>query len=289
MAHDEPAFDLHCHTTYSDGLADPFDLARIAWASGVQGVAVTDHDTVAHFGAAADACATFGLAWIPAVELSAEVPPPPGVGGPPRSVHLLGYWIEDGDNPLTRELERLRRARRDRALAMIAAVNAAGAGIDAQAVLAAAGDASVGRPHVARAMVAAGVVATPGQAFAEWLGEDRPAYVAKGALDPVRAVQLIRSAGGAAVLAHPTWGGVDRGVLDAMCSAGLAGIESPKAAYDADAAMTWHRVAAARDLVLTHGTDFHGTAGSPTVGTDRCSVGSVEELGSRAGGEPSQW
>lgn len=283
------AFDLHCHTTFSDGLADPFDVARLAWAAGLDGLAVSDHDTVAHFDQSAQACATFGLAWIPAVELSAEVDPPPGVDGPPRSVHLLGYWVDADDNPLTRELDRLRTARRDRALAMLDKLNAHGADIDAAAVVAAAGPASVGRPHVARAMVAAGVVASTGQAFDEWLGEDRPAYVPKGALDPVRAVELIRSAGGAAVLAHPTWGGVGQATLEAMCTAGLAGIESPRAAYDPEGAVTWHRMAAARDLVVTFGSDFHGTAQSAIMGTDQTRTQSVEELGSRAGGELSQW
>ena len=281
--------DMHSHSTYSDGLADPFDVARLAWAAGLDGLALSDHDTVAHFGQAAEACATFGLRWIPAVELSAEVPPAPGVGGPPRSVHLLGYWIRDTDNPLTRELDRLRTARRDRAAAMLAKVNAHGADIDIDAVIATAGVASVGRPHVARAMVAAGVVETTGQAFRDWLGEDGPAYVPKGALDPVRAVELIRSAGGAAVLAHPTWGGISRPLLEAMCTAGLAGIESPKPAHDPGGAVTWHRMAAARDLVITHGSDFHGTAQSAIMGHDVTRTQSVDELGLRAGGELSQW
>ncbi len=281
--------DLHSHTTYSDGLAGPHDLARMAWADGLTGLAVSDHDTMDHFEESAAACATFGLRWVPAVELSAEVAAPPGTSAPPRSVHLLGYFVDDGDNPLTRELARLGTARRDRAVAMMRLVNAAGADIDVARVLQQADGASLGRPHVARAMVEAGVVATTGQAFAEWLGEGCPAYVPKGALDPVSAVQLIRSAGGAAVLAHPTWGGVDRQTLDAMCTAGLAGIESPNAAYDPQSTVTWHRVAASRGLVTTYGSDFHGASGSATLGTRHTPVLSVEDLGSRAGGELSQW
>ncbi|MGI9017404.1 MAG: PHP domain-containing protein [Euzebya sp.] len=281
--------DMHCHTTYSDGRAGPFDLARMAWASGLEGLAISDHDTVDHFAEAQEACETFGMEWIPAVELSAESPPPVGVPGPPRSVHLLGYWIDEGDNPLTRELARLRTARRDRALAMIAKVNDQGGTVDAEAMLVGAGSASIGRPHVARAMVQAGIVGTIGQAFAEWLGEGCPAYVPKGALSPVQSVELIRSAGGAAVLAHPTWGGVDHHTLAAMCTAGLAGIESPRESYEPDAARTWHRVAAARGLVVTRGSDFHGEAQSATMGTDCTHDLVVAELRSRAGGELSQW
>lgn len=281
--------DLHCHTTYSDGRAGPFDLARMAWADGLTGLAVSDHDTTTHFAEAAAACATFGLRWIPAVELSAEVPALPGTDQPPRSVHLLGYFIEDGDNPLTTELTRLRTARQDRALAMVDRLNDCGVPMDPDLVWAQAAGASIGRPHVARAMVVAGVVDTPGQAFARWLGEGCPAYVPKGAPGPVRAVELIRSAGGAAVLAHPTWGGVDRATLDAMCTAGLVGVESPREQYEPDAAAAWHRVAAARRLVLTRGSDFHGEAQSATMGSHSTTEELVEQLHSRARGEVRQW
>lgn len=281
--------DLHCHTTYSDGLAGPFDLARMAWADGLAGLAISDHDTTAHFAESSAACATFGLQWVPAVELSAEVPGLLGTDAPPRSVHLLGYFIDDHDNPLTRELLRLGTARHDRAMAMVAKLNGCGADLDRELVLAHADGASIGRPHVARAMVSAGLVATSAQAFKEWLGEGCPAYVPKGALGPVRAVELIRSAGGAAVLAHPTWGGVDAPTLDAMCSAGLAGIESPREEYDLDAARAWHRVADARGLLRTCGSDFHGEAQSATMGSHSTSAHTLDELRSRAGGEVSQW
>lgn len=281
--------DLHCHTTYSDGLAGPYDLARIAWADGALGLGISDHDTTAHFEESAAACATFGLQWVPAVELSAEVPAPLGSDAPPRSVHVLGYWVEDGDNPLTRELARLATARRDRAMGMVAKLNALGAAVDPERVLAEAAGGPVGRPHVARAMVAAGVVPTTGRAFADWLGEGRPAYVPKGAIGPVRAVELIRAAGGAAVLAHPTWGGVDAPTLDAMCSAGLAGVEAPRQEYEPEAAKTWHGVALARGLLLTCGSDFHGAAESATMGCHRTPVRMADELRSRAGGEVRQW
>ncbi|WP_370327664.1 PHP domain-containing protein [Euzebya sp.] len=283
------AADLHCHTTYSDGHAGPYDLARMAWASGLEALAITDHDTVDHFDESAEACATFGLTWIPGIELSAEVPPPAGVEGPARSVHLIGLFVSDADPSLRRELDRLRTARRDRALAMVAKVNDMGGAIDPEQLLVTAGAAPLGRPHVARAMVEAGLVPTVGRAFADYLGEGGPAYVPKGALGPVRAVELIRGAGGAAVLAHPTWGGVDQALLDAMCTAGLAGIESPREAYEPDAARVWHRVATRRDLVVTRGTDFHGAAQSATMGADCSQDDVVDELRSRAGGEVSQW
>jgi predicted metal-dependent phosphoesterase TrpH len=286
---DAMGIDLHSHTRYSDGRAGPFDLARMAWAGGLDGLAISDHDTVAHFEESQAACATFGLQWVPAVELSAEVPSPQGVPGPPRSVHLLGYWITDADTPLTIELRRLRTARRDRALAMIAKINDLGATLDTEGFMTTWGTASIGRPHVARAMVAAGVVDTVQQAFADWLGEGKPGYVPKGALGPVGAVQLIRDAGGAAVLAHPTWGGVDGSMLDAMCTAGLAGIESPRQAYEPEAAERWQRVAERRGLLLTCGSDFHGEAQSATMGTFHTDDSMVQKLRSRAKGEVSQW
>ncbi|AXV05827.1 putative metal-dependent phosphoesterase [Euzebya pacifica] len=282
------AFDLHSHTTYSDGHAGPFDLARMAWASGLEGLAVSDHDTTAHFEEAAEACATFGLSWVPAVELSAEVAALPGAGGSPRSVHLLAYFV-DAEGPLSRELERLQAARRDRALAMVAALNAHGADIDPSPLLEMGDSVSLGRPHVARLMVRAGLVPTTGQAFVQWLGEGCPAYVPKGALDPVRCVELVRASGGAAVLAHPTWGGVDRGLLDAMCTAGLAGIESPRDQYEPDAARAWRRIAAQRGLVVTHGSDFHGEAQSASMGSISTPVPMVEALRTRAEGEVRTW
>ena len=281
--------DLHSHTTYSDGRAGPYDLARMAWASGLTGLAITDHDTLAHFDETSEACRTFGIEWIPGVELSAEVPQAPGVPGPPASVHVLGLWVRDDDNPLTVELARLRTARVDRAMAMVERVNALGGQVDVDRMLEDADGASLGRPHVARAMVAAGVVPTVGQAFKQYLREDGPAYVPKGAIGPVRAVELIRAAGGAAVLAHPTWGGVDRQMLDAMCTAGLAGVESPRQAYEPDAADMWARTAAARDLILTTSSDFHGEAELASMGDYSTRDVMVSALQHRAGGELSQW
>lgn len=281
-------YDLHCHTTYSDGRAGPFDLARMAWAAGLSGLAVSDHDTTAHFEESAEACATFGLRWVPAVELSAEVPAAPGHGDTPRSVHLLGYWVDPG-GAFGAELDRLGTARLDRALAMVEALNGHGAGIDPDRLRVMAGSTTIGRPHVARLMVDAGVVPTTGQAFAKWLGEGCPAYVPKGALDPVQCVELIRAAGGAAVLAHPTWGGIDRATLDAMCTAGLAGVESPRDAYEPDAARAWRAIAANRGLVVTRGTDFHGEAQSATMGSLSTPIDTVDALRARAGGEVSQW
>lgn len=280
-------FDMHTHSTWSDGLAGPHDLARMAWAAGLDGLAVSDHDTTAHFEQARDACMTYGLAFVPAVELSCEVAPTRDRGEHPRSVHLLALWVDEG--PLATELDRLRRARTNRALAMVARLNEHGADLDPAPLRDVADRVSLGRPHVARLMVDAGLVATHGQAFDEWLGEGRPAYVPKGALDPVAGVRLIRQAGGAAVLAHPTWGGVDAGLLDAMCTAGLAAIESPREQWEPDAARAWRRVAAQHGLLVTAGTDFHGEAQSATLGSVNTPAHVVEALHARAGGEISQW
>lgn len=283
--------DLHSHTIHSDGLASPLDLARMSWAGGLTGLAVSDHDTTAHFEETEAACAIFGLEWVPAVELSAEVPAAHGELGEaaPRSVHLLGLWI-DGDEPLLRaELARLEDARRTRALRMVARLNDHGAGIDPERVMALAGAAPATRPHVARVMVEAGLVATTGQAFAEWIAEGRPAYVPKGALDPVECVRLIRSAGGAAVLAHPTWGGVDHALLDRMCTAGLAGIEEPSDTFEPHAARRWRALAASRGLLLTRGSDYHGPGRSVTPIVEGTPVRTAEALHRRAEGDISSW
>ena len=274
-------YDLHTHSLHSDGRSSAIDLARMAWAGGLTGLAVTDHDTVDHFDEARQACAVFGLDWIPGLELSTE--------RGTTSVHLLGLWVEPDDRGLRHELRRLRGERERRARVMVDRLRGFGAALTWQDVAARAGSAPVGRPHLAAAMVQAGVVPTPGRAFSDWIGENGPAYEPKRALDPVAGVALIRAAGGVAVLAHPSWGGVDMPLLDALVTAGLGGLEAGRGYDPEETDRYWHRAAAVRDLLVVTGTDFHGAPQSLTIGDRTTPEALVEGLRARVGREVSRW
>lgn len=277
--------DLHTHTVFSDGTTTPTQNAALAAAGGLTGVAVTDHDTVGGWEEAADACASHGLAFVPGIELSTEA------GG--RSVHLLGYWCDPGDQELVAECERLRGQRARRAERMLEALAALGVTCSLERVLAHAGGAPIGRPHIAAAMVDAGGVPDVRTAFDDYIGDGGPAYVVKHALSPVDGVRLIRAAGGAAVIAHP--GLEDRdapttpGLVAELAAVGLAGVEADHAGHDAGTAAFWRAFARERDLLVTGSSDFHGDRLHARIGERGTPVGTVEALRMRCGApEPKE-
>jgi len=187
--------DLHTHSLRSDGTTTPAQNAALAAEQGLPGVALTDHDTMDGWVEAAEACAKHGLRFVPGVELSTEL------AG--RSVHLLGYYVDPDYAPLVDECDRLRNERERRAHAMVAKLNSLGLDVTFDDVAARAGNAPIGRPHIAAAMVAAGYVEDLDGAFDGFIEDGGPAYVPKHALAPEDGVRLIRAAGGVAVLAHP--------------------------------------------------------------------------------------
>lgn len=268
--------DLHSHTVFSDGLTTPAQNARLASAAGLAGLAITDHDTVEHFDAAQAACHEEGLEWVPGLELSCE--------RDGFSVHLLALWVDPGDHALTTELARLRGERERRIKAMIGHLAEAGIVIAFEDVVARAGGAPLGRPHLAAALVASGTVADHDEAFAQWLGDGAAAYEPKRALTPERGVALIRQAGGVAVLAHPGLSdraAVDLQLLEALAAAGLAGVEADHPGHEFDEVTRWTAAARERGLVVTGGSDFHGTPGGVHVGACSTSLRSFEALTAR--------
>lgn len=292
-------YDLHTHTVHSDGRTTPSENARMAAAAGLRGLAVTDHDTVAGWGEAARACAAHGLDFVPGIELSTE---DPLAGG--HSVHLLGYFVDGVNDELAAECERLCAERDTRAERILARLAEHGVDVPLEAVKAFAGDAPVGRPHIAEALVEAGVVADTRAAFDSWLAEGRPAYVGKHAVSPERGVALIRAAGGAAVLAHP---GLDRAVtddtgdpghagsvgadrvpvdgldlLDRLVGAGLAGVEADHSGHDGNMRRVWSAAAAARGLLVTGSSDFHARYAEERIGSDTTPTAVVDALRERA-------
>ena len=247
--------DLHTHSDVSDGTDPPDVLVRRAAAAGLDVVALTDHDTYDGWRAAFAAAGPAGITVVGGVEMSATFD---GAG-----VHVLGYLPDPAYRPLSDELARIRVERTGRVDAMVGRLAALGVPISRDDVRTVAGNAStLGRPHIADALVALGHARDRGDVFNRWLAEGGPAFVRKYAPSAHAAIALIRAAGGVAVLAHP-WGRGSRRVLGAeaiesLAAAGLAGLEVDHEDHDTAARRTLRGVAADLGLLVTGSSDHHG-------------------------------
>lgn len=244
------AIDLHTHSTASDGMLAPARLVALAVERGLRVLALTDHDTVAGVAEASAAAEAAGIRFIPGVELSTHVEA--------GEVHMLGYFIDPTNRTLLDALARFREAREGRAEAIVARLCAAGAPIRLERVLEFAAGGSIGRPHVARALVEAGHATSIGDAFDRWLVRGRPGYVERFKLTPADAVRLIREVRGVPVLAHPHSADNLPGLLPELLDAGLAGLECYYGDYDDHRRAEYLALARRHNLVPTGGTDFHG-------------------------------
>ncbi|MDQ7805252.1 PHP domain-containing protein [Amycolatopsis sp. A133] len=247
--------DLHTHSTASDGTTPPAEIPLLAAKAGLDVVALTDHDTFAGLAEAGRAAADAGIELVPGVEISCRLDD--------AEVHLLGYFVDPADGPLAAELELIRTDRTRRAVRMVERCRELGAPITLDEVRAIAAGAPLGRPHVAAALVAAGVVADARAAFTDdWLGDGGRADVPKHVLPTAEAIALVRGAGGAAVLAHPRSekrrAEVSDPQLAALAGAGLAGIEAGHPEQPAEVAQRLWAVAAGLGLLTTGSSDFHG-------------------------------
>jgi predicted metal-dependent phosphoesterase TrpH len=267
--------DLHVHSNASDGTDDPAEVMRRAAAAGLDVVALTDHDTQAGL-AAARAALPDGLTLVPGMELSCQLDLVPPGGRPPqtpatRSVHLLAYLFDEEDPDLRAETAQIRDDRTYRARAMVDKMRDLGADVTWEQVAAIAGDAVVGRPHLARALAAAGAVATPADAFtADWIADGGRAFVDRYAPGLARAVGLVRAAGGVPVLAHPRSPGyeIPDEVIVALADAGLGGIEVFHFDHDESQRARLAELARSLNLIMTGGSDDHGSyhPGGPPPG-----------------------
>jgi predicted metal-dependent phosphoesterase TrpH len=270
-------YDLHTHSTFSDGTATPAENVRLAIERGLEGLAVTDHDTS---DGVPEARAEAGddLRIVPGLELSAE--------HDGASLHVLGYWV-DLDHPgLRDELRRLHDTRFRRGELIVEKLQALGYDLSFEQVRAIAGDDLIARPHIAQAMVEAGIVATEKEAFDRYISDDGPAYVPKHALAPVDALALIRDAGGACVLAHPgMWRGseaVPEELIEAMADGGMAGLEVDHPDHDEAQRVHYGSIAARLGLVRTGASDCHGARYDFRLGSETTPAELVDELRSRA-------
>lgn len=254
-------FDLHTHSTESDGTQPPADVVRAAARAGLDGLALTDHDTSSGWAEAAEAALAEGITLVPGMEMSC-------MAADGTSVHLLSYLHDPADPTLLRELGAARSARLTRAQEMAARL-AEDYPITWEIVQAhAAEGATIGRPHLADALVSLGVVPDRSAAFARILTGRSKYYVPHHAPDPAEAVALVRAAGGVPVFAHPR--AVQRGrvvgveVIESMVEAGLAGLEVDHR-DNPEQERTWLRALAERHgLFVTGSSDYHG-AGKPNL------------------------
>jgi 3',5'-nucleoside bisphosphate phosphatase len=249
--------DLHTHSDRSDGTESPTELVRRAERQGIDVLGLTDHDTVEGWDEAAAAAASTGVTLVRGIEVSCRFS---GYG-----VHLLAYLPDPTYPPLAAELQRILDGRNSRLPATLETLRGLGIDIDVHDVRKVAGKtAAMGRPHVADALVALGVVADRSQAFNRYLGPRGPAYVNRYAADLVMMIDLVTAAGGVSVIAHP-WASrhnhdaLGPAGLAALKDAGLAGVEVDHQDHDEPTRERLRAVARDLDLVVTGSSDYHGT------------------------------
>ena len=249
--------DLHMHSTASDGSRAPADVVRAAKTVGLCAIALTDHDTVAGLDEAQATGAELGVRIVSGVELSA-------VEGDAET-HVLGLHLRD-PFVIQRELAALRDMRERRGQQIVEKLIALGVQVTFDDVLTQAGGGAVGRPHVARALVADGWATDVRDAFDRYLGAGKPAYVAKDQLGMPEAIRIIHSAGGLAVLAHPGAAGT-RERLAALAALGLDGVEVRHPGHSPSDTSRLHALSSQLGLVMSGGSDWHGAGEGPrTIG-----------------------
>ena len=270
--------DLHLHSAYSDGTQAPADVRAAAPAPGVRPAALPDHDTTSGGAEAAEAAASLGMTFLPGMELSAR--------HEWRSVHVLAYLPDPDDPELRAMTDRIRSSRLDRARLMADRI---GRDYDLvwDDIVAQTGDgATVGRPHIADALVARGFVRDRAEAFSGILSPRGDYYVALYAPDPVTAVELVVAAGGVAVIAHPAGraGLLPLPLLERMLAAGLAGFELGHRENVEPGLRTLRRLSSERDLIVTGSSDYHGLGKPNQPGENTTSDDMVERIVARATG-----
>ena len=254
--------DLHLHTLASDGRLSPTELIQLVAKQGLETISITDHDSTEGLAEAYKAAKEFPyMRIIPGIEMSADIPG--------DEVHVLGYFLDYHDVEFQEMLTELRRGRVGRAQVMVEKLVALGKPVEWERVLHFAGDGTVGRPHIALAMVEAGYFKEPKEAFEEYLGNDGLAYYDRPKLNPTESVAMIRKVGGVPVLAHPTFMNDMEAGIASLKKEGLVGMEVYYAQYDDDTVRHLARLAREYDLIPCGGSDYHGlgNTGEPLPGT----------------------
>jgi predicted metal-dependent phosphoesterase TrpH len=272
--------DLHTHSSVSDGTQPPADVVRRAREAGVGVLGLTDHDTAGGHEEAVRALPP-GMTLVRGMELSCRLRD--------HSLHLLAYLFDAGEPELAAERERIRDDRAHRARGMVERLGELGTPVTWELVRRITGESVPGRPHIARAMVEAGVVSSVEEAFTPaWIGPGGRAYVDRYALDPVRAIRLVRGAGGVPVLAHPRAARRGYSVSDediaALAGAGLGGIEADHPDHAAADRAALRGLAGELRMFVTGASDDHGELTGHRLGAESTSAEAYEALRSQATG-----
>ncbi len=265
--------DLHIHSTASDGKLSPAALMQKAAEIGLKYVALTDHDSIAGITPAIAAAKAYpGLTFIPGVEISTDLPD--------GEAHILGYFMDYTSPEFERQLEKFRDSRIGRGQRMVEKLAGLGLKIDWARVQEIAGDGSIGRPHVAQAMMEKGYVKTFEEAFDIYIGHGRPAYVEREKMLPQEAVALIIRAKGIPALAHPFTVKDPPAIVKSLKPAGLAGIEAYYKDNTTAATKATLQMAQHYGLIATGGTDYHGigNSGEVMMGSTDVPLSAAEQL-----------
>jgi predicted metal-dependent phosphoesterase TrpH len=274
-----PGYDLHTHSDRSDGTLPPAEVMTLAAQRDLVGVALTDHDTFDGLEEAAAKADELGLELVPGIEFSAEYDD--------ASLHILGYWVDPDDAAIEAELLRLTATRFRRGEMIVEKLRELGFDITIERVLELAGGDAIARPHIAEAMVEAGIVEDEKEAFERYISDEGAAYVPKHALPPMEALRLIGEAGGVCVLAHPgMWRGNDSvpdELIERMAAGGMVGLEVRHPDHDDEMRARYAAIAERLGLVGTAASDCHGGRYGFRMGAERTDAETFAELKRRAG------
>jgi len=241
--------DLHLHTTFSDGALSPHELIDRARQAGLTTIAITDHDHTGAIDEAVELGVHAGIEVIPGVELSTTVGD--------QDIHVLGYFFDHRDRRLQDYLAFFRQERRNRAERIVEKLNGLKIPLTIESVLDQAGTGSVGRPHIANALLEGGLTVTYHEAFFKYLGFGKPAYEKKYLVSPREAVAMIAQAGGLSFLAHPA-NAIDERMLLEMITAGIDGIEVIHPSHSPERVAHYRGIVNEYFLLASGGSDFHG-------------------------------
>lgn len=271
-------YDLHVHTTASDGRLTPTELVALAMERGLEVISVTDHDSVGGVDEALAAAGKGGrMTVIPGVEINTDL----ATG----ELHVLGYFIDYLNGDLVAALARIRESRVGRAQKMLGKLQELGLPVEWQRVQDLARGESICRPHIAQAMLEKGYVSDEKEAFERYIGRNGPAYVGREKVGPADAVRIVKDAGGIPVLAHPAdIVSVDKIIVE-LKAAGLAGIEAYYGQYDSKTVRRIVKMASRHGLLTTGGTDYHHFQDEREVplGAVDIPLNSIEKLFAAAG------
>lgn len=263
--------DLHVHTMASDGTETPSRVVEMAFDAGLAAVGICDHDTIGGLNEALAAGERMGITVVSGIEINTD--------SERHEIHILGYFIDPESPILSERLDHLRSERMNRGVKIVNQLNQIGIGISMDRVREIADGATIGRPHIARAMIEAGYVASVNSAFGKYLVRGAPGFVERYKLSPMEAIQIIRQSGGVAVMAHPASSHRDE-IIPELVDAGLQGLEAYHTDHTSHQRKRYIKLAKKYDLVVTGGSDYHGpnmTKDIP-VGNATCDASVVHRL-----------